>query len=240
VKATRFEFRFRLAISAVIYVLGFWAPWLRFGPLAEENPTRLWSWLAIELARARILPIQTAYVLITAAVVVLAWLGAGLRVWGTAYLGRSVVFDAAMRAGGVVAAGPYRYVRNPLYLGSMLTAVSVSVLMPAGGVVFFLPALSLFVVRLVQGEEDFLHGQIGEAYGEYRKRVPRWLPRVSSRLPASAERASWLPALVGEAFPVGMAVCFLVFAWRYDSELLIRCVLICFGVSLVVRALRRG
>ncbi len=115
-KTTQFEFRFRLAIGTAIYVIGFWAPWLRFGPSTEANPTRLWSWLPVELARTGVFSVQVAYLAITKFAVVLAVVGAALRFWGTAYLGRSVVFEA-MQAGEVVAAGPYRYVRNPLYLG---------------------------------------------------------------------------------------------------------------------------
>jgi protein-S-isoprenylcysteine O-methyltransferase Ste14 len=239
VKATQFEFHFRLAISTVIYVIGFWAPWLRFGPSAEANPTRLWSWLPVELARSGVFSVQIAYLAITIVAVILAMLGAGFRFWGTAYLGRTVVFDKAMHAGEVVAAGPYRHVRNPLYLGSMLTAVAVSILMPASGALFFLVALFGFVIRLAGGEEAFLKAKIGDAYVEYCKRVPRWLPSMSPRLPASSERPAWLAAAVGEAFPLGMALCFVIFSWNYDTELLIRCVLICFGASLVARALPR-
>ncbi len=238
-RATPFEFRFRLAIGTAIYVIGFWAPWLRFGPSAEAAPTRLWSWLAIEMARLGILPVQIAYLSITVLAVIFAALGAGFRVWGTAYLGRTVVFDKTMQACEVVAAGPYRYVRNPLYLGSMLTALAVSILMPASGALFFVIALSAFVMRLALGEEAFLKAQIGEAYVEYCRRVGRWLPSLSPRLPASSERPAWLTAVVGETFPLGTALCFLVFAWNYDSQLLIRCVLICFGLSLMARALPR-
>ena len=238
-KATEFEFRFRLAISTLIYVIGFWAPWLRFGPSAETNPTRLWSWLPVQLARTGLFSVQIAYLAITTLAVVLAALGAGLRFWGTAYLGRSVVFDKAMQAGEVVAAGPYRYVRNPLYLGSMLTALAVSILMPASGALVFVVAMSGFVIRLAGGEEAFLKGKIGDAYVEYCKRVPRWLPSVSPRLPASNERPAWLAAAVGEAFPLGMGLCFAIFSWNYDAQLLIRCVLVCFGASLVARALPR-
>jgi protein-S-isoprenylcysteine O-methyltransferase Ste14 len=239
VKATPFEFRFRLVISVVIYTIGFWAPWLRFGPSAETTPTRLWSWLAIEIARLGILPVQIAYLSITVIAVALAVFGAGFRMWGTAYLGRTVVFDKAMRASDVVAAGPYRYVRNPLYLGSMLTAFALSILMPASGALFFVVALSVFVVRLALGEEIFLKAKIGDAYFEYCRKVGRWLPSISPKLPASGELPAWRPAIVGETFPLGMAVCFPVFAWNYDAQLLIRCVLICFGVSLIARAVPR-
>jgi protein-S-isoprenylcysteine O-methyltransferase Ste14 len=239
VKASPFEFRFRQVISAAIYVLGFWAPWLRFGPSAEATPTRLWSWLAIELARFGVLRVQAAYLLVTILVVVLATVGAGLRMWGTAYLGRSVVSGNAMQADGVVAAGPYRYVRNPLYLGSMLTALAVSILMPASGAVFFVVLLSIFVIRLALGEEFFLKAKIGDAYVEYCRSVPRWFPSISSRLPVSTGRAEWLSAMMAEVFPLGMALCFAVFAWSYDAQLLIRCLLICFGLSLIARAVPR-
>jgi protein-S-isoprenylcysteine O-methyltransferase Ste14 len=239
VKGARFEFRFRLIIIAVIYLVGFWAPWLRFGPSGEANPTRLWSWLAVELARFGILSVQAAYLLVTILAVVLATLGAGFRIWGTAYLSRSVVFDKAMQAGGVVAAGPYRHVRNPLYLGLMSTAIAASILMPASGALFFLVALSIFVMRLAFGEEVFLKAKIGDAYVEYCRKVSRWLPSISPRLSASNERSAWLTAAMAEVFPVGMAICFLVFAWNYDAQLLIRCVLICWGLSLIARAISR-
>ena len=235
-RATQFEFRFRQAISAAIYVIGFLAPWQYF---VRATPTRLWSWLAIQLSRLGILPVQTAYLSITVIAVGFSALGAGLRVWGTAYLGRAVVFDKAMQAGEVVAAGPYRYMRNPLYLGSVLTALAVSILMPASGALFFVVALAVFVVRLVLGEEAFLKAKIGDAYVEYCRLVHRWLPSISPRLPVSNERPAWLPAALGETFPLGMALCFLVFAWNYDAQLLIRCVLICFGASLIARALPR-
>ncbi len=236
-KATPLEFRFRQVISGAIYVIGFWAPWQYVG---GTTPTRLWSWLAIEVARLGILPVQIAYLSITVIAVALATLGAGFRVWGTAYLGRAVVFDKAMQAGDVVAAGPYRYVRNPLYLGSTLTALAVSILMPASGALFFVAALSIFVARLVLGEEAFLRAQVGDAYVEYCRRVPRWLPSMSPRLSASHERPTWLTAAVAEVFPLGMALCFLIFAWNYDAQLLIRCAVVCFGASLIARALPRS
>ena len=146
---------------------------------------------------------------ITILAVVLAALGAGFRLWGTAYLGRTVVFDKAMQAGEVVAAGPYRYVRNPLYLGSMLTALAVSILMPASGALFFVVALSIFVVRLALGEEAFLKAKIGDAYVEYCRRVRRWLPSIVAAT-AGVKRAAGLayggrggdlPAGDGALFP---------------------------------------
>jgi protein-S-isoprenylcysteine O-methyltransferase Ste14 len=246
VNLTKSVFRFRLIIGTAIYVLGFWAPWTQF--VQSSNPIRLWSWLAIksqhiEIFSAKdgvaVFTIQNAYLSITALAVFCAVVGAGLRIWGTAFLGRRVVSANAMHGGEIVAAGPYRYVRNPLYLGSMFTALAVSLLMPASGALFFVVAFSSFVVCLVRGEEAFLGIMIGDSYLEYCRKVSRWLPSLSPRLPASSDRPAWFAAALGETFPLGIALCFLVFAWNYDAQLLIRCVLICFGASLITRAISR-
>lgn len=243
---TKFVFRFRLIIGTAIYLIGFWAPWTRL--VQSSNSIRLWSWLAIESQHIEIFSakdgvavfaIQNAYLSITALAVLFAVAGAGLRIWGSAFLGRSVVSAKTMHGIEVMAGGPYRYVRNPLYSGSMLTALAVSILMPASGALLFVVAFSLFLACLVRGEEAFLRATIGDAYVEYCQKVSRWLPSLAPRLPASSERPAWFPAVFGEIFPLGMALCFLAFAWNYDAQLLIRCVLICFGTSLVARAISR-
>jgi uncharacterized membrane protein len=46
-----------------------------------------------------------------------------------------------------------------------------------------------------------------------------------------------LQSLIGEIYPLGMAGCFAVLAWRYNAQILIQCLIVCFGVSLIVRAL---
>jgi protein-S-isoprenylcysteine O-methyltransferase Ste14 len=84
----------------------------------------------------------------------------------------------------LVATGPYRYVRNP-----MILAVAA---MLAGQVLFFgslaLAAwCAVFVivnhVYFLAVEEPGLERRFGEAYGEYQRRVPRWLPRLRRRDP---------------------------------------------------------
>ena len=65
-KATAWEFRFRVIIITAFYFLGFYAPWARLSSNGGTAPPRLWSWLAIELSRAATLPINIDYLAVTA------------------------------------------------------------------------------------------------------------------------------------------------------------------------------
>ncbi|WP_446745259.1 methyltransferase family protein [Silvibacterium acidisoli] len=234
-KATRFEFRFRLLIGVVLYVLGFWAPWLRYGA-DRGHITTTWLELTGFLASHHWVELQPASLLVTSLAIACVVLGAMLRVWGAAYIGSATVKSPAMHAPAVVAEGPYRHLRNPLYLGSFLVSIAVSILMPPTGALFFLIATALQMLRLILGEEAFLESRQGEAYRAYKTRVPRILPRAMPRVPASALRPSWAQALLGEIYPVALAICFAVLAWRYNASLLMQAVIICFGASLVVKA----
>lgn len=222
-KATHFEFRFRLIIIILLYAVGFWAP--RHGWRSRRS-----------LSRTGWLPLEQATVLVTLLAILCGLAGAVLRVWGTAYLSAGVVHSGAMHGEQMMAAGPYRYVRNPLYLGSYFMALSIAILMPPSGAAVFVVAIGVFYLRLILAEEAFLAGQIGEAYVEYKKQVPRLIPSLRPRMPDSAARPQWLNGFLAEALPVGYPVCLAVLAWRYEPLLLDRCLLICFGLSLVTRA----
>ena len=138
-----------------------------------------------------------------------------------------------------VASGPYPYVRNPLDLGAWLLALGVSILMPPSGAAFFLLAFSVFVVILISAEERFLAAKQGDPYQQYLRRVPRLLPRISAGNATSSARPQWVRALFAETYPIAITLCFAILAWRYNARILIRCVLICDGFSLVVRAITK-
>jgi protein-S-isoprenylcysteine O-methyltransferase Ste14 len=233
VKATQFEFRFRLWIGFAIYFVGFWAPWLRYGRAASPVST---TWLELSGELARCVPLETASIAITSLAILLAVLGTTFRIWGTAYIGGAVVKSSTMHARGVVAAGPYRYLRNPLYLGSFLFAVAVTILMPPSGAFFSIVASFMQMLRLILREEPYMEAQQGDAYLAYKSRVPRLLPSFIARVPGSAVQPQWPQAVVAEIFYVAMTGCFLALAWRYNANLLIQALLICFGLSLVTRA----
>ena len=76
----------------------------------------------------------------------------------------------------LVASGPYRFTRNPMYLGMAGILVGTAVLL--GSLAPFV-AIPLFMVliewRFILAEEAMLAAAFGEAYAEYKVRVRRWL-----------------------------------------------------------------
>lgn len=234
-KATRFEFRFRLIVAFMIYLLGFWAPWTRWGPFAGRTSTT-WLELSGALASIHVLALQASTMLVTSLAILFAAVGAAFRVCGNAYLGAAIVNSGEMHAHGVIAAGPYRHLRNPLYFGNIVFSFAVAILMPPSGAVFFVIAIFVQILRLILAEEAWLAAQQGESYLAYKARVSRLFPSLTPRVPASPAKPRWLQAILAETYPVGMALCFAVLAWRYNALLLIQAVIICFGLSLVVRA----
>jgi protein-S-isoprenylcysteine O-methyltransferase Ste14 len=232
-KATPFEFRFRFLILAIIYCLGFVAPWNYWLHL---DTIRTWQLLAAWPARSGWISFSSATILVLILGILCALKGAFLRTWSTAYLGPSVVQDAAMHAEGVVASGPYRYLRNPLYLGTFIHTFALALLMPPSGAIFCILAVGLFQLRLIAGEESFLTAKLGEPYLAYNAKVPRLLPALTPQVPASATQSKWPTAFLGEIYMWGVVFSFAVLGWRYNSILIIKGVLISLGLSLIVRA----
>jgi len=78
----------------------------------------------------------------------------------------------------LVAAGFYRYVRNPMYFGVLLILIGHFLWFGFWSLLaytaFALVATHLFVTRY---EEPTLKRKFGTAYEQYLKRVPRWIPR---------------------------------------------------------------
>jgi len=232
-KATLLEFRFRFLILAVIFFLGFVAPWNYWLHL---DTIRTWQLLAAWPARSGWTNFSTATIVVLLFGIICALKGAFLRTWATAYLGPSIVQDKAMHGEGVVAAGPYRHLRNPLYLGAFIHTFALALLMPPSGAIFCILAVFFFQLRLIAGEESFLTTKLGEPYLAYRAKVPRLLFALTPRVPASSLQPKWLTAFLGEIYMWGVVVTFAILGWRYNSILLIKGILISLGLSLIVRA----
>ncbi|HWB33359.1 MAG TPA: isoprenylcysteine carboxylmethyltransferase family protein [Acidobacteriaceae bacterium] len=234
-KATPYEFRARFWILVAIFALGFVAPWDYWLHLDGTGPnTHVWGRLAIELSRAGV-NISVAFNLILAFGIACAFAGAALRTWASACLGPDVVRGGDLHGEQMVVTGPYRYVRNPLYLGSWLNALALALLMPPTGAVLTLVLVVAFELRLVLAEEAYLAANLGQTYADYRARVPQLLPAWRPRVAAAGTSPRWGMAALAEIFLWGTAVSFAAVGWQYNAHLLIQCVLVSLGLSLVVR-----
>jgi hypothetical protein len=114
--------------------------------------------------------------------------------------------------------------------------------MSPSGAIVCIALVGLFQLRLIGAEEDFLTAKLGEPYVAYLGRVPRLVPALTPRLPASSQPAYWPGAFLGEIYMWGAATTFgvavyLAFAdgW-YDTLLMIRGIIISLGLSIVARA----
>jgi len=113
--------------------------------------------------------------------VLLLALGFALMVWCWSEFARRgrgtpAPFDPPRQ---LVIAGPYRYVRNPMYVAGMLVILGQAALYGSmalvGYAVVFLAATFAFVVGY---EEQTLARRFGSEYGAYKSAVRRWIPRL--------------------------------------------------------------
>ena len=122
------------------------------------------------------LPIESAAsteaILISAAVIVLGTL---FTMWSLATLGRC--FGLMPEARGLVTSGPYRWVRHPVYLGELTSALGMLIVKPHPVIVgLYLAFLGLQYWRTLL-EEEALAEAFADEYPAYRARVARLLPR---------------------------------------------------------------
>ena len=96
--------------------------------------------------------------------------GETLRTWAAGHL----LKDEQLTVGG-----PYAHVRNPLYLGSLLSGIGFLWVMGDWvlAAVFAAAALAVYLPTVKQ-EEDYLRRMHGEAFDVYRSAVPGIVPRV--------------------------------------------------------------
>ena len=92
----------------------------------------------------------------------------------------------------LVVVGPYRYVRNPMYLAVLAIVLGQALLFGSWGTLLYAGAVLTAVVLFVWGyEEPTLERTYGDEYREFRRNVRGWVPRVrpwngAARLRAAA------------------------------------------------------
>jgi protein-S-isoprenylcysteine O-methyltransferase Ste14 len=112
---------------------------------------------------------------------IVLWLsGAFFRFYSMLTLGRFFTYDVAISAGqSLVERGPYRWLRHPSYLGSLLAYIGFGMTL-TNWLAIFLPALCLGIayVYRIRVEEAALRQGLGAPYQDYMRRTWRLIPFV--------------------------------------------------------------
>lgn len=129
-----------------------------------------------------------------------------LRVWGSSYLNAQTVWDLDARTDALVTDGPFRYTRNPLYLGNVLMATGFGALAPLWGWIFIIAATSAYVVALIRWEEFAMRLHYGTAFERYAQIVPALFPRLTPAPAQSMSRGSLRQGFLAEVFSASLFV----------------------------------
>ena len=112
---------------------------------------------------------------------VLIFLGEGIRIWAAGHLQKNEVLTVT---------GPYAYVKNPLYIGSILITAGFCIL--ADSIYLLTAAFFMFCFHYIpykkKVEGDRMKKIFGSQFEDYDGKVPDYLPRWT---PYSNEKVSW-------------------------------------------------
>ena len=156
------------AVRATIYAAGFvWVWWwaaLQARPFDERLGIAVPGWLAS----------AGAVLAVAGGLLALSCIAVFVR-FGR---GTAAPFDPPRE---FVAVGPYRYVRNPMYVGGLAVILGGGLFLRSASIaafsLVFLLVMHLFVVLY---EERTLERRFGDSYLDYQRSVHRWLPRGNS------------------------------------------------------------
>jgi protein-S-isoprenylcysteine O-methyltransferase Ste14 len=133
----------------------------------------------------------------------IALAGELIRCWAVGYSGETTRNDV-VTAPKLVTAGPYAYVRNPLYIGNFVTATGFAIAFTGRNCPFMrtllvggsLAAMSAVYAAIVPHEEAFLRSQFADEFERYCERVPSVIPRST---PIDDAQGQWSAEVVRTA-----------------------------------------
>src|SRR5580658_9450220 len=204
-QATNWEFTNRALIFGLIFGFAF-----SVYVIDPQNSTAaLANWLG---ARFHFIDADLAARLLLALATGLLIVAALTRTWASSYLNATVVYAAEVKTASLVADGPYRHVRNPLYFANILLALGLGAMMSRLGFFVAVIAMLVFCYRLILREESDLQASQGEQYRRYRSAVPRLWPSFAPRTASAGRQASWAAGFKAEFWCWGFAIGVAAFA----------------------------
>jgi hypothetical protein len=121
------------------------------------------------------------------------------------------VYATEVKTESLVADGPYRQTRNPLYFANVLMAIAMGAMMSRTGFFLALVAMLVFCYRLILREEAELQVSQGKQYEDYSKAVPRLWPSLRPRIASAGREAMWIEGFKAESWYWGFAAALVTF-----------------------------
>ncbi|HTA82670.1 MAG TPA: isoprenylcysteine carboxylmethyltransferase family protein [Bacteroidia bacterium] len=163
--------------------------------MSEKSPSLLIhirDWLALPFVVTVIIPfllykigiqlIQMPPQIVEIGGIIVYALGISMQLYTTSLFGRYAQGTLApwQPTQKLVIRGPYQYCRNPMITGVLMMLLGEALFFNALGImiwtcIFFAMNTMYFIFK----EEPSMLARFGEAYTEYKKQVPRWIPRVT-------------------------------------------------------------
>ncbi len=97
------------------------------------------------------------------------------RMWAGSMLQSDRIMAFKVQADALIIVGPYRLVRNPIYLADLVAFFGFGLCLPPAGMLMPL-VIYLHYVQIIKHEEVSLLGGFGESYRQYSERVSRIIP----------------------------------------------------------------
>ena len=177
-------------VFAVVFVVRRWT----LGGRSQKREPIAWAGTALQAVALSCIwgarrdplgaPMVPGYPILSAAIVIvsiaLAWTSAGMMFWAIRTLGRQWAVSARLVDGHeLVTAGPYRFVRNPIYSGLFgLAMATAGVLSRPWTIAVGAPLFLAGTLVRVRAEERLLRERFGSRYDDFASRVPALLPRL--------------------------------------------------------------
>jgi protein-S-isoprenylcysteine O-methyltransferase Ste14 len=232
VKPSPWWYRQRGTVIGVIFGIGFF-----FGNMRNDGQPSLpaaivWGLRAGDAGVETLLWLGIMFV-------VLAWL---VRLSGAAYLRGDVVFAADVQRDRLIIDGPFRFLRNPLYLGNVFLALGIGLYAPPLGFAIIVLGNVILVTMLAKEEAVQLGAQYGAGYAAYRAAVPAFIPRFTpvARNAGARIEPDFRAAFISESFTLGFAAALVPIATLGQAGLLPGGIILLVAFALFIGLSRTG
>ncbi len=146
--------------------------WLRRPPVCALVAGILMGCIHLALPVVRLFPTPWRWAGFLIVVAGLALVFGPIRLFGRA----GTTLEPFGKSTVLIVTGPYRWSRNPVYLGLAVVQIGLSVVLDSALPLLVIPAFVAVMGRkVIRPEEERLQRTFGDEYTAYRSRVRRWL-----------------------------------------------------------------